>query len=116
MCHYIFDSGPLITACKFSVAGRLVVDHILDRCQMTVSASVDNEVSIAGNRYPDARAAQQRITNAQIAVVMPPTVPDLEWLMMPYGLGNGERDSILSLADSLARRRCPMSARFAYRS
>jgi len=95
MNRYVFDSGPLITACKFSVAGRLVVDHILDRCQMTVCASVNNEVTIAGNRYPDARAAQQRITNAQIAVMLPPTVPDLERLVAPYDLGNGERDSIL---------------------
>jgi hypothetical protein len=99
--QYIFDSGPLITSCKFSVTGRLVLDHILSRCAVTIPASVSYEVTVAGNRYPDARAAQQRISNAQIAVVSPPAVPDLERLIAPYGLGHGERDSILltSLSD-----------------
>lgn len=29
MNEYIFDAGPLITSCKFSVAGRLVLDHMM---------------------------------------------------------------------------------------
>ncbi len=101
MNHYIFDSGPLITSCKFSVAGRLVLDYLLSRCLITIPVSVGYEVTVAGNRYPDARAAQQRINNAHIAVASPPTVPDLERLVAPYGLGHGERDSILwtSLSD-----------------
>jgi len=73
----ILDAGPLITTCKFSVAGRLVVDHILDHCEIAVAASVRDEVVIAGRRYPDAQAAQQRIDGAQITVLVPP--PDPEW-------------------------------------
>ena len=69
--------------------------YILDLCEVTVAASVSDEVTIAGSRYSDARAAQQRIQNTQIVVVAPPTVPDLERLIAPYALGDGERDSIL---------------------
>lgn len=47
MSKLIFDAGPLITTCKFSVAGRLVVDHILDHREITVAASVRDEVVIA---------------------------------------------------------------------
>lgn len=95
MNEYIFDAGPLITSCKFSVAGRLVLDHILSRCLIAIPASVGYEVTIAGNRYPDARAAQQRINNTQIVVAAPPVGADIERLMTPYGLGQGESDSIL---------------------
>jgi hypothetical protein len=92
---FIFDAGPLITICKFNVAGRLVVDHILDHCEVTIAASVRDEVVIAGNRYPDAQAARQRIDKGQIAVLSPPSDPALEALVAPYGLGDGEWDTIL---------------------
>jgi hypothetical protein len=94
----IFDAGPLITSCKFSVAGQLVVDHLLPHCEITIAASVRDEVVIAGDRYPDARAARQRINNGQIAVLSPPPVPALEVLINPYSLGDGERESILLAA------------------
>lgn len=95
MNKLIFDAGPLITACKFSVGGRLVVDHILDHCEITVATSVRDEVVIAGVRYLDAQAAQKRIDEGQIAVLLPLSDPALEALVAPYGLGDGEQDSIL---------------------
>ncbi|MBI1881521.1 MAG: hypothetical protein HYR94_25350 [Chloroflexi bacterium] len=95
MNKFIFDAGPLITACKFNVAGRLAIDHLLEHCQITIAASVRDEVLIAGNRYPDAQAARQRIDKGQITVLSPPSNPTLEALMTPYSLGDGERDSIL---------------------
>ena len=95
MNKLVFDAGPLIATCKFSVVGRLVVDHILDHCEITVAVSVRDEVIIAGARYPDAQAAQQRIDGGQIAVLLAPQAPALETLVAPYGLGDGERDSIL---------------------
>jgi hypothetical protein len=91
----IFDAGPLITACKFSAGGQLVIDHVLDHCEVVVATSVRDEVVIAGARYPDAQMAQQRIGQGQIAVLSPPPDPDLETLIAPYGLGDGERESIL---------------------
>jgi hypothetical protein len=95
MALLIFDAGPLITACKFSIAERLVIDYILERCEVAVASSVRDEVVIAGVSYPDAQAARQRIEQGQIAVLMPLSGSDLEALIVPYGLGDGERDSIL---------------------
>jgi hypothetical protein len=95
MNNLIFDAGPLITACKFSVAGRLIIDYILDYCRITVPASVRDEVVIAGASYPDADAARGRIAREQIAVLVPISDPDVDPLIAPYNLGDGERDSIL---------------------
>ena len=91
----IFDAGPLITVCKFSVAGRQIVDYILSHCEITIVASVRDEVVIAGNRYPDAQVARQRIDNGQIAVLSAPSNPALEAIITLYSLGDGERDTIL---------------------
>ena len=95
MNKLILDAGPLIAVCKFNVAGRLVVDHILDHYEIIVAASVYAEVVIAGASYPDAQAARQRIDAGQIVVLPPPADPALEILLVPYGLGDGEKDSIL---------------------
>jgi hypothetical protein len=94
MCRLILDAGPLITTCKFSVAGQLIIDHLLEQCQITVTASVRDEVVLAGNRYPDASAARQRIDAGKIAVVPPPSDPVIRILIAPYGLGAGEMDCI----------------------
>jgi hypothetical protein len=56
---------------------------------------VRDEVVIAGKRYPDAQVAQQRINSGQITVSSPHSNTSLEPLIVPYGLGDGERDSIL---------------------
>jgi len=95
MTELILDAGPLITVCKFSVDHQLLVDHLLHRCEINIAATVRDEVIVAGARYPDARAAQQRIEQEQIKVLHPPAAHQLETLLVPYGLGNGERDSIL---------------------
>jgi predicted nucleic acid-binding protein len=94
----IFDAGPLITACRFSAADRPVIDHILSCCRVVVATSVRDEVVVAGSRYPDAQMARQRIEQNRIVVLSPPENSDLERLIGPYDLGNGERDTIL-LAD-----------------
>lgn len=91
----ILDAGPLITACKFNTAGKLIIDHLLDRCQITIVASVRDEVVLTGNRYPDASAARQRIDAGSIAVVLPPADLVTRMLIAPYGLGTGEMDCIL---------------------
>jgi hypothetical protein len=44
MCMLILDAGPLITSCKFSVAGKLVIDYLLEQCQIAVAASVRDEM------------------------------------------------------------------------
>jgi len=77
------------------VAGRLVIDYLLDHCEIVTALSVCDEVIVAGARYPDAQAAQQRLDRGQISILSPPPDPTLEALIAPYGLGDGERDSIL---------------------
>ena len=94
MCKLILDAGPLITSCKFSVAGKLIIDYLLEQCQITVTASVRDEVVLAGNRYPDASAARQRIDAGKIAVVPPLSDPAIRMHIAPYGLGTGEMDCI----------------------
>ena len=94
MNNLIFDAGPLITACKFSVADQLVIDHLLNHCQITIATSVRDEVVVAGKRYPDAQAAQKRIDDGRVAVLSPLPNPSLETLIAPYNLGYGEQDSI----------------------
>ena len=99
----IFDAGPLITACKFDVRGRLVVDYIRDHYEIIVATSVCEEVIVAGARYPDAQAARERIDNGRIDVLAPPTELDLGRLLEPYNLGIGEYESILLTQHSEAQ-------------
>lgn len=99
MNSFLFDAGPLITVCKFSVAGKLIIDHLLNRCQIMIAASVRDEVVLAGQGYADANAARQRIDAGRIAVVLPPTDSAARRLIAPYGLGLGEMDSILLAHD-----------------
>jgi hypothetical protein len=98
MNDLLFDAGPLITACKFSARNRPIIDHILSCSRVAIATSVRDEVVIAGARYPDARTAQKRIEQGRIAVFSPPENSDLAMLIAVYGLGDGERDTIL-LAD-----------------
>ncbi|MEA3349223.1 MAG: hypothetical protein U9Q82_01225 [Chloroflexota bacterium] len=100
MYKLIFDAGPLITVCKFSISERLVVDYLLERCEIAIATSVRNEVVLAGARYPDAQAAKSRIDDGQISILSPPSNPALESLIDVYDLGDGERDSILLGGDS----------------
>lgn len=95
MCKLVLDAGPLITACKFSVGNRLVIDHLLDHCEIAIADSVRDEVVIAGANYPDAEAAQIRLDQGRIVALSPPFLPDLEEVLALYRLGDGERDTIL---------------------
>lgn len=95
MTELILDAGPLITICKFSADRVLLIDHLLDRCEIAIAATVHDEVIVAGARYPDAQTARQRIEQGRIKVLDPPAAPRLQALLAPYGLGRGEQDSIL---------------------
>jgi hypothetical protein len=94
---FIFDAGPLITTCKFKVSGQLVIDYVLDHCEIVVAQSVRDEVVVAGARYADAQAARERIVSGRISVLLPTPNPHLMALIAPYNLGQGEQDSILLL-------------------
>jgi hypothetical protein len=100
MLKRIFDAGPLITACKFGVAGKLVIDYILDHCRIMIAESVRNEVIVAGARFTDAKAAKDRIESGKIMVLSPSVNTKLATLIEPYNLGQGEQDSILMASQS----------------
>jgi predicted nucleic acid-binding protein len=94
--EYIFDAGPLITVCRFSVRGRLVIDHLLAHCQIIVPQAVQREVIVVGERYADAKEAKRRIALGTIKVAMPiPAPASLEKALRLYELGDGECQAIL---------------------
>jgi predicted nucleic acid-binding protein len=94
--EYVFDAGPLITVCRFTVRGSLVVDHLLAHCQIIVPQAVQREVVTVGERYADAQEAKQRITAGAIKVANPiPAATSLEKALQLYELGEGEYQSIL---------------------
>jgi len=95
MLTVILDAGVLITACKFEVWGKLVIDHLLQGCRVIIVPSVEEEVAVLGASYPDGVAAGERIAREDIEVV-PWNLPEQkrERHLKAYALGDGERDSI----------------------
>jgi predicted nucleic acid-binding protein len=94
--EYIFDAGPLITSCKFTVRGRLIIDYLLGHCQIVVPRAIQREVILVGERYTDALEAKRRIAAETIRVATPtPATTLLERVLRLYELGDGECQSIL---------------------
>ena len=60
-----------------------------------MAVSVRSGVVVAGASYPDGHAAQDRLDKGQIGAFSPPDSPGREELLVPYSLGDGERDSLL---------------------
>lgn len=93
MLTVVLDAGPLITACKFEVYGKLVIDYLLLGCRIIIASSVEEEVAVLGADYPDGIAAGERIARGDIQVV-PVVRRKWERHLETYALGVGERDSI----------------------
>jgi predicted nucleic acid-binding protein len=93
MWTVVFDAGPLITACRFAVEGRLIVDYIAQACYILIAPSVEEEVAVRGAGYPNGLAAGERIVRGDIQVV---PLRTRRWTAHLAGcaLGDGERDSI----------------------
>jgi predicted nucleic acid-binding protein len=89
----IIDSASLITAAKFSVDGRTVIEHIADRCQAIIVPAVHSEVILAGAVHADAAHIQAMVVDGRITVEAPtsPTATVLD----RYKLGRGEKESII---------------------
>src|SRR4030066_49378 len=89
----VFDSGPLITACKFEVEEKLVIDYLLTSCNILIAPSVEEEVAVLGSNYADGVAAGEGIEDGRIKVIK---VNNRRWNehLQGYALGNGEGDSI----------------------
>lgn len=93
MLTVVFDAGPLITACRFEVEGRLIVDYIAQACYILIASSVEEEVAVRGAKYPDGMAAGERIVRGDIQVV-PLTRRRWASHLVDCALGDGEIDSI----------------------
>jgi predicted nucleic acid-binding protein len=91
--NVIFDAGPLITACKFKTQGKLVIDHLTNKCQIIIPPSVEEEVAILGANYADGIVAGERIARGEIQVS---SLTKYQWeqYFSNYHLGKGEKDSI----------------------
>ena len=88
----IFESGPLITSCKFQVEGKPIVDLILDFCEIVIPPSVKREVIEEGYRYPDSIIAKERSNQGRIVVKNLSGSQDR--ILKMYKLGDGEREAI----------------------
>ena len=91
----VFDAGPLITSCKFTVRGRLILDFVLDGGFVAIPTAVYDEVMRAPMRFADAREARQRVDAGKIQVVAPQLDPSIQTILNLYRLGDGEQQAIL---------------------
>lgn len=91
--NVIFDAGPLITACKFKVQGKPIIDYLSDKCRIMIAESVEEEVAILGARYADGIVAGKRIVKGEIQV-SPLNRYQWQQIMANYALGKGEKDSM----------------------
>jgi predicted nucleic acid-binding protein len=89
----VFDAAPLITACKFAVHSKPVIDHVLAACRIAIAPSVEEEVAVLGAAYPDGVVAGERIAQGMLQVV---PIAQRRWAqhLAEYALGDGERDAI----------------------
>lgn len=93
MLKLIFDTNALITSCKFYVHGLPVIKYIVERCEIIISHSVNDEVISAGGRYPDAIVAKELIRDEKIKI-KGISFRDYD-VLDRYKLGKGEKDSIV---------------------
>ncbi len=89
----VVDSASLITAAKFDVDDRTVVDHIVDRCHVIIAPTVYQEVILAGGIHPDAAHVQKMVTDGHIAVEAPSA--SNATVLDSYKLGRGEKESMI---------------------
>lgn len=89
----IFESGPLITACKYFFEQRPIIDIILDSCEILIAPSVKKEVIDEGKAYPDGVIAGERLSKGKLMVKRVDS--SQEKILRIYKLGEGEIESIL---------------------
>lgn len=88
----IMDTNALITVCKFSVEGDLLIKLILEACRIIIPSAVEEEAIVAKDIYSDAKVASDFIESGKIDVAHA-TIPELTFLK-DYNLGKGEKEAI----------------------
>lgn len=99
----IFEAGPLISACKYTVQDRPVIEVLTSLLPITIPAAVYQEVVMAGSRYPDAAVARQQVEKGRITVETPQPNTDLSALLSLYRLGKGETEAIVLTAEKMVQ-------------
>jgi hypothetical protein len=69
MLTVLFDAASLITASKFAMDGRLIIDYLLAGCRIVIAPRIEEEVAVLGASYADGVAAGERIVRGDIQVV-----------------------------------------------
>ena len=87
----IFDTNALITACKFSLEGEVLIDLLGKHCRIRIPQSVADEAT-QNPQHPDARIAAQRVADGSL-LPEEPTVEAPDFLRA-YRLGRGEVDAV----------------------
>jgi predicted nucleic acid-binding protein len=88
----IMDSNALITVCKFSVEGNLLIKLILKLCHIIIPSAVKEEAIIAKDIYKDAKVVSDFIKSGDLNVAQA-NIPEMTFLN-DYNLGKGEREAI----------------------
>ena len=70
----ILDTNALITVCKFSVEGDLLIKLILEVCHIIIPSAVKEEAVVAKDIYKDARVVSDVLGAGKVEVAQA-TIP-----------------------------------------
>ena len=91
----LFDSCSLITASKFKLQDRLVLDYILKISEIHIPEEVRNETTRLRDKYADAREIEKRINRGDIKVHKVKSQQKFEAELEHYKIDPGEKEAIL---------------------
>lgn len=89
-----WDATSLITCAKFQLAGRLILDYMLDIAKIVITKEVQQETVDVGlaRGYPDAVAIKERVDAERIEVRTVTRMSDpFEAVLDLYGLQEGDK-------------------------
>lgn len=93
--HLIFDSCSLITAAKFSVDNRLILDVILEIAEISIPEEIRLETTKELTKYKDAKEIQTRIADGKIIVKQVLWDKNIFKNLEDYNIDLGEKEAIL---------------------
>jgi len=91
----IFDASSLIAGAQFSVANRLIIQHILDYAEVVIPEAVKEEAVDQGlsSGYPDAQALDGLVNARAIKVeIAQPGNSVFEQVIDAYGIEDGDKE------------------------
>lgn len=95
----IFDSCSLITASKFNVDGKLIIDYLLEFAEIHIPEEVCFESIKEYQKYADAKEIKRRVDDKKIIVHEVPWDKTIFKDLEGYHIGLGEKEIILLYQD-----------------